>query len=164
ARVSPPLVAGTTHCTVTLTWVCPVPSSTKVTWPLVFTRLSSRLCQPMRLLGSNSVVSASHSTVRPRGPSMTQCVEPSGRFSTDLISFLLGGLAGAALALRVAQATGADARRLIGEGVREGAERGRDLARRGKDALESARQTLGGSRVHPAPGNGDENERVPEPG
>jgi gas vesicle protein len=83
--------------------------------------------------------------------------------STALISFMLGGMAGAALAVLFAPGAGSDTRRRIGEGVRDGAERSRALARRGRAALDAA--VAGG--VHPAPGNGQEaaqSERVPEPG
>jgi hypothetical protein len=86
--------------------------------------------------------------------------------STALISFLLGGVAGAALAVLFVPTTGRDTRRLISEGVRDGAERSRALARRGKAALDAAGRAVTGA-VHPAPGNGQEVgevERVPEPG
>ena len=85
--------------------------------------------------------------------------------STALISFLLGSVAGAALAVLFAPGSGEETRRRIGEGVREGAERSRSLARRGRAAVEAAGRTAGG--VHAAPGNGQESgpsERVPEPG
>jgi hypothetical protein len=85
--------------------------------------------------------------------------------STALISFVLGGVAGAALAILFAPYAGSDTRRRIGEGVREGAERGRALAQRGRAALDAAGRAVGA--VHPAPGNGKEAgepERVPEPG
>ena len=84
--------------------------------------------------------------------------------STALISFLLGGVAGAALAVLFAPGAGEETRRRIGESVREGAERSRALARRGRAALDAAGLSAG---VHPAPGNGQEageSERVPEPG
>ncbi len=82
--------------------------------------------------------------------------------STALISFLLGGLAGASLAVVFAPAAGWDTRRRISRGFRDGAERSRDLARRGRIALDDA---LGAGGVHPAPGNGQEgSDRVPEPG
>ena len=90
--------------------------------------------------------------------------------STALISFLLGGVAGAALAVLFVPTTGRDTRRLIGEGVRDGAERSRALARRGKAALDAAGRAVTGAvtgGVHPAPGNGQELgevDRVPEPG
>jgi hypothetical protein len=84
--------------------------------------------------------------------------------STALISFLLGGVAGAAIAVLFAPGAGEDTRRRIGEGVRAGAERSRALARRGRAALDAAGRSAG---LHPAPGNGQEtaeSERVPEPG
>jgi hypothetical protein len=80
--------------------------------------------------------------------------------STALISFMLGGVAGAALAVLFAPGAGSDTRRRLGDGVRGGAERGRALVRRGRAALDAA-------GVHPAPGNGQESAdslRVPEPG
>lgn len=86
--------------------------------------------------------------------------------STALISFLLGGVAGAALAVLFAPGAGSDTRRRISEGVRDGAERGRALAEKGRAALDAAGRAVTGA-VHPAPGNGQEvgsTERVPEPG
>jgi len=86
--------------------------------------------------------------------------------STALISFLLGGLAGASLAVLFAPGEGSETRRRIGGGFRDGAERTRHLARRGRAALDAALGT-GDGRIHPAPGNGQEageSERVPEPG
>ena len=86
--------------------------------------------------------------------------------STALISFMLGGVAGAALAVLFAPGAGSDTRRRIGEGVRDGAERSRALARRGRAALDAAGRAVTGG-MHPAPGNGQEvshSERVPEPG
>ena len=90
--------------------------------------------------------------------------EKNDSASTALISFLLGGAAGAAVAFLFAPGAGEDTRRRIGASVREGAERSRVLARRGRAALDAA-GVAGG--VHPAPGNGQhtgESERVPEPG
>jgi hypothetical protein len=86
--------------------------------------------------------------------------------STALISFMLGGVAGAALAVLFAPGAGSDTRRKLGDGVRGGAERARDLARRGRAALDAGSRTVTGG-VHPAPGNGQESPdspRVPEPG
>ena len=83
--------------------------------------------------------------------------------STALISFVLGGVAGAALAVLFAPLAGGDTRRRIGDSLREGATRTRLLARRGRAALDAAR--AGGSMA--APGNGQQagqSERVPEPG
>jgi hypothetical protein len=92
-------------------------------------------------------------------------LEKDDSASTALISFLLGGVAGAALAVLFAPGAGEETRRRIGEGVREGAERSRALARRGRAALDAAGRPAAG--VHSAPGNGQEagqSERVPEPG
>ena len=86
--------------------------------------------------------------------------------STALISFMLGGVAGAALAVLFAPGAGSDTRRRLGAGVRGGAERGRTLARRGRAALDAAGRAVTGGG-HPAPGNGQEpgdSQRVPEPG
>jgi gas vesicle protein len=47
--------------------------------------------------------------------------------SSVILSFLLGGVAGAALALLYAPRTGRETREMLGEKLREGAERGRDL-------------------------------------
>lgn len=85
--------------------------------------------------------------------------------STALISFMLGGVAGAALAVLFAPGAGSDTRRKLGDGVRDGAERARALARRGRAALDAGSRAATG--VHSAPGNGQESAdspRVPEPG
>ena len=92
--------------------------------------------------------------------------EKNDSASTALISFMLGGVAGAALAVLFAPGAGHDTRRRIGEGVREGAEKSRLLARRGRAALDAAGRAVTGG-THPAPGNGQDaalSERVPEPG
>ena len=47
--------------------------------------------------------------------------------SSIILSFLLGGVAGAALALLYAPRTGRATREYLGEKLREGAERGREL-------------------------------------
>lgn len=85
--------------------------------------------------------------------------------STALIAFLLGGVAGAGLAVLFAPGSGEETRRRISEGVRTGGERSRALARRGRAALDAAGRTA--AAAHSAPGNGQElgdSERVPEPG
>jgi gas vesicle protein len=90
--------------------------------------------------------------------------EKNDSASTALISFLLGSVAGAAVAVLFAPGAGEATRRRIGASVREGAERSRALARRSRAALDAA-GIAGG--VHSAPGNGQqmgESERVPEPG
>jgi gas vesicle protein len=53
--------------------------------------------------------------------------------SVCLSSLVIGALAGAGLALLVAPRAGAETRRLLSEGVREGTDRARDLAARAKE-------------------------------
>jgi len=61
-----------------------------------------------------------------------------------ILSFLLGGLTGAVLALLYAPRSGRETRELLGEKVREGAERGRELRDRavakGREVLDEATQ------------------------
>ncbi|MGE0454705.1 MAG: YtxH domain-containing protein [Vicinamibacteria bacterium] len=59
-----------------------------------------------------------------------------------ILSFLLGGLAGAALAILFAPRSGKETRDMLGEKVREGAERGREFREkavsRGREMLDDA--------------------------
>jgi gas vesicle protein len=59
-----------------------------------------------------------------------------------ILSFLLGGLTGAALATLFAPRSGEETRELLGEKLRQGAERGRDLrdraAAKGREVLDDA--------------------------
>ncbi len=59
-----------------------------------------------------------------------------------ILSFLLGGLTGAALAILYAPRSGRETRELLGDKIREGAERGRELRERvmarGREALDDA--------------------------
>lgn len=50
-----------------------------------------------------------------------------GSGASVILSFLLGGLTGAALAILYAPRAGTETRELLGERLREGTERGRDL-------------------------------------
>jgi gas vesicle protein len=58
------------------------------------------------------------------------------------LSFLLGGLTGAVLAVLYAPRSGKETREMLGEKIREGAERGRELRdramARGREALDEA--------------------------
>jgi gas vesicle protein len=59
-----------------------------------------------------------------------------------ILSFLLGGLTGAVLAVLYAPRSGKETREMLGEKIREGAERGRELRdramARGREALDEA--------------------------
>jgi gas vesicle protein len=60
-----------------------------------------------------------------------------------LVAFALGALAGAAVALLYAPASGEDTRRKLAEKAREGRERAEALAREGREFIERQRETLG---------------------
>jgi gas vesicle protein len=62
--------------------------------------------------------------------------------SSVILSFLLGGLTGAVLALLYAPRTGRETREIIGDRIRDGAEKGRELTdeaiKRGRELKEQA--------------------------
>ena len=59
--------------------------------------------------------------------------------SSVILSFLLGGLAGAALAVLFAPRTGKETRDMLGERIREGQKRGREIKER---AVGGAREII----------------------
>jgi gas vesicle protein len=61
---------------------------------------------------------------------------------TVVAAFVLGAIAGAAVALLVAPATGEEMRRMIGERAREGREKAEEAARQSRDFLNRQKQTL----------------------
>jgi gas vesicle protein len=69
-----------------------------------------------------------------------------GGASGIILSFLLGGLTGAALAILFAPRSGRETRDMLGEKLRESAERSRELRERmavkGREALEDASDYL----------------------
>ncbi len=68
--------------------------------------------------------------------------ERSPNPSGIILSFLLGGLTGAALAILYAPRSGRETREMLGEKIREGAERGRELkdraVARGREVMDDA--------------------------
>jgi gas vesicle protein len=59
-----------------------------------------------------------------------------------MLAFLLGAVAGAAVALLYAPAAGRDTREFIGEKAREGRDRASEAAAKGREALNRSRETL----------------------
>ena len=59
-----------------------------------------------------------------------------------LLAFLLGTVAGAAVALLYAPATGKETRDYLGERAREGRERASDLAQKSREVLNQSREKL----------------------
>jgi gas vesicle protein len=55
------------------------------------------------------------------------------RGSNSFLAFLLGGITGAALALLYAPRSGRETREMLGDKLREGAERGRDIKEQAKE-------------------------------
>jgi gas vesicle protein len=61
---------------------------------------------------------------------------------TIVVSFVLGALTGAAVALLLAPVTGEETRRYLGEKAKEGRDRASDAARQSRDFLNRQRDTL----------------------
>ena len=59
-----------------------------------------------------------------------------------LLAFLVGAVAGAAVALLYAPATGAETREFLGEKAREGRERAVKAAERGRQAVKEGRENV----------------------
>ena len=59
-----------------------------------------------------------------------------------IAAFLVGALAGAAVALLYAPATGDDAREFLGQRAREGRDRANEAARQGREVLQKQRDNL----------------------
>lgn len=67
--------------------------------------------------------------------------EDSGA-GTVVAAFVLGAIAGAAVALLVAPASGEETRRMLAEKAREGRERANEAARQGREMWNRQRETL----------------------
>lgn len=61
---------------------------------------------------------------------------------TVMLAFLVGAVAGAAVALLYAPATGQEAREYLGERVRDGREKAGALAEKGRQVLNEGRDTI----------------------
>jgi gas vesicle protein len=59
-----------------------------------------------------------------------------------LVAFMLGAIAGAAVALLVAPASGEETRRKLGEKAREGADKAAEAARHGREFIRNQRDGL----------------------
>jgi gas vesicle protein len=68
--------------------------------------------------------------------------DDGGAAGTIIVSFLLGAVAGAAVALLVAPATGDEVRRILAEKAREGRDRANDAARQGREFVNRQRDTI----------------------
>ncbi len=66
---------------------------------------------------------------------------------TVLVSFVLGAIAGAAVALLYAPGPGEDTRRRLAEKAREGRDRAEQLAREGRDFVTRHRDDIGAAVV-----------------
>jgi gas vesicle protein len=59
-----------------------------------------------------------------------------------LLAFILGAVAGAAVALLYAPATGRETREYLGERAREGRQRANDAAEKGREFINQGRDTI----------------------
>jgi len=59
-----------------------------------------------------------------------------------LLAFLVGAVAGAAVALLYAPATGQETREFLGEKAREGRDRAAEAAAKGRDYINQGRETI----------------------
>ena len=63
--------------------------------------------------------------------------------ATVIVSFVLGAVTGAAVALLMAPATGEETRRLLAEKAREGRDKAGEAARQGRELWNRQRENLG---------------------
>ena len=68
--------------------------------------------------------------------------DEAGAAGTIVVSFVLGAITGAAVALLMAPATGEETRRILGEKAREGRDRANDAARQGREFINRQRDTF----------------------
>lgn len=68
--------------------------------------------------------------------------DDGGIAGTIVVSFVLGAVTGAAVALLLAPASGEETRRFLGEKAKEGRDRASDAARQGREFINRQRDTL----------------------
>ena len=68
--------------------------------------------------------------------------DDGGAAGTIITAFVLGALAGAAVALLMAPQTGEETRRLLGDKAREGADKAAEAARQGRELLNRQKDTI----------------------
>jgi len=68
--------------------------------------------------------------------------DDSGAAGTILVTFVLGAIAGAAVALLLAPASGEETRRVLSEKAKEGREKASGAARQGREFINRQRDTL----------------------
>ena len=68
--------------------------------------------------------------------------DDAGAAGTIVVSFLLGAITGAAVALLMAPTTGEEMRRILGEKAREGRDKANEAARQGRDFINRQRDTF----------------------
>jgi gas vesicle protein len=68
--------------------------------------------------------------------------DEGGAAGTVVVAFVLGALAGAAVALLMAPASGEETRRMLAEKAREGREKASEAARQGREFVDKHRDTF----------------------
>ena len=68
--------------------------------------------------------------------------DDGGTAGTMVVAFALGAIAGAAVALLLAPATGDEMRRMLSEKAREGRDRANDAAKQGREFLNRQRENI----------------------
>jgi gas vesicle protein len=73
--------------------------------------------------------------------------DPSGGAGTALLAFMLGAIAGAAVALLYAPAPGRETREFIGEKAKEAARKAAEAARKGRDVMKDVYEDATGEAI-----------------
>lgn len=68
--------------------------------------------------------------------------DEGGAAGTVVVAFVLGAIAGAAVALLMAPASGEETRRVLAEKAREGREKANEAARQGREFVNRQRETF----------------------